>query len=411
MKNVYDIRYEKKFTHILTRKEIRIDKDIYQKTVIILYMYYLDELEKYYTYIDKIPFDIKLVIISSNQNVLDIVSQHNKEKKRENTEYRLKENRGRDISALLITAKDLVENYDYVCFVHDKKEHSEAVKEETDLWVENLWGNLLEDAWYVNQILNEFETREEMGLFVPPEPIGDHFCTWYGFGWHGAFEAAKAIAEQLNLEVDMSSNKPPIAIGTALWFRSKALKKLFDAEWKFEDFHDEKLGKSNYLSYGIERIFPFVAQDAGYCTGTIMTCGYAEKQMSYIQYAMNTLFFEIKKYFPFVSVEDCSKYERNIKKILEYARTRKRLYLYGAGNAGRFCLNALRENMINPQGFLITQIPEKTMLYGLPVYSVCKKGDLQNTSIIITVMDERIREEIVRNLKENNINDFIEFWE
>lgn len=311
----------------------------------------------------------------------------------------------------MITAKDLIEKYEYICFVHDKKEHSEMVREDTDLWVENLWGNLLGDTWYINQVLNDFETNEEIGLFVPPEPIGNHFCTWYGFAWHRAFEVTKTIAKRLELDADICCNKPPISIGTAMWFKSKALKKLFDAEWKYEDFCDEKLQNSNYLSYGIERIFPFVAQDSGYCTGTIMTCEYAERQMSYIQYSMNTLFSEIKKYFPFVSVADCNQYERNIKKIVAYAKTRKNVFLYGAGNAGRFCLNALRDNMIKPEGFLVTSASEENIVYGLPIYSLCQREDLADSSIIITIMDERARREVVQYLEERKITDFIEFWE
>lgn len=38
-----------------------------------------------------------------------------------NVKVILIENRGRDVSALLVGTKDFIMDYDYVCFVHDKK--------------------------------------------------------------------------------------------------------------------------------------------------------------------------------------------------------------------------------------------------------------------------------------------------
>lgn len=155
-----------------------------------------------------------------------------------------------------------------MCFIHDKKEHKPATEKETKLWVENLWGNLIGSSSYIDSILGLLGENERLGILSPPDPIGDHFCTWYGFGWHDSYEITKKLADYLHLEADISEDKPPITIGTALWFKTAALRKLFETGWDYKDFDDHKLDDNNYLSYGIERIFAYVAQDVGFDTGS-----------------------------------------------------------------------------------------------------------------------------------------------
>ena len=55
-----------------------------------------------------------------------------------------------------------------------------------------------------------------------------------------------------------------MAVGTVYWSRVDALRKLFEYEWKYEDFDMEPLAEDGTLSHAIERILEFVARDAGY---------------------------------------------------------------------------------------------------------------------------------------------------
>lgn len=272
MKNVYDIRREKNLIYILSEKayadEELLLSEIYSQTAIIIYLYYIESLSEYYNYIENIPHNIDLYIVSSREEVLEEVRKQLNLLCRQNVKYLWKENRGRDVSALLIVGRDIVSRYKYVCFLHDKKEHNEGIKKDTLLWIENLWGNQIGSPYYIDSILKLFENNKDLGILAPPEPVGDNFDAWYGYGWYRSFDITKAIADKLCLNADLDPNIPPITFGTVLWFRSCAMHKLFDADWKYEDFDDEKLSDENYLSYGIERIFAYVAQDAGYDTGT-----------------------------------------------------------------------------------------------------------------------------------------------
>lgn len=414
MENVYDIRYKKSLSYIIStdeKSEIESDK-LYEKTAVVLYLYYEDTVHLYFKYINSISENIHLYIISSVESVLDKCREYIREKKRDNTFFILKENRGRDITALLIAMGERVLNYTYVAFVHDKKERTPEKKKDTDLWVENLWGNIIENQNYIDKVLSLFEKNEKLGVLAPPDPIGDFFCAWYGYGWHGSFEITKKLAEELELCADLDINKPPVALGTALWFRTKALRKLFEHNWTYLDFDDKCLNNSNYLSYGIERIFPYVAQDAGYDTGEIMTLEYAQKQNNYLHYTIARIFAEMHSFFPIPDIESVNRYKRNLPRLEEFVAQNENIYLYGAGNMGRFCLSLLRRMGRDAEAFIISDEPKEAIIDGVPVFPIDNVAGTLNSKIgvVITVAHPIFQNQILDKLKEIGLKNIFVFW-
>lgn len=423
MKNVYDIRREKKLFYIFS--DIAPDSSpdgetgangrgigvIYAKTAVILYLYYIDTLPVYWPYMERIPKGIDLYILSSRAEVLEEARAHMALVGRGKVFYIQKENCGRDISALLVVGAEIVTRYRYVCFLHDKKEHSPELKKDTDLWIRNLWGNLIGGADYIRQILELFERTESLGVLAPPDPIGDHFCIWYGYGWHQSFSVTERLARELGLKADLSIDKPPITLGTALWFKSEALWKLFERGWRYTDFDDSQLSDPAYISYGIERIFAYVAQDAGYDTGTVTTTSYAEMQMGYLQYSTGRLFAEARSFFPVTCLDDLQRYKRSQEKVVEFAQENRKLYLYGAGEMGRFCFYLLRAENLSAMGYLVSEESREHWLNGLPVSSVQEVGDLSEAAVIITVYDKAVQDVIADRLKERGCHRYIRLWE
>lgn len=414
MKNVYDIRYEKNLTFILPEKSYvsqKVTSEVYKKTAVIMYLYYIDTLATYYRYIENIPECIDTYIISSRKEVLEEVKKHIEMLHKREPGYILKENRGRDISALLVTGREIVSKYEYVCFLHDKKEHYERLKSDNLLWIENLWGNQIGSPDYINGILELFQNNAALGVIAPPEPIGQHFNTWYGFGWYKSFEITKYIAEKLQLNADIRPDKPPVTFGTALWFRSRALKRLFDAGWRYTDFHDGDLSNDHYLSYAIERIFAYVAQDAGYDTGTSMTISYAEKQTAYLQYTTNMIMQEAQRYFPVNNVETLHIFKKNRKRILEFARNNEKIFLYGAGTMGRFCLSVLRSEDFSPVAYIVSEDSGFSVRDGISVLLADEMDWSQDMAVIITVYDPEFQKKIADKLEHMKCSKYIKFWE
>ena len=112
-----------------------------------------------------------------------------------------KNNRGRDVSALLVTFRKYVQKYDYICFVHDKKERDKTVSGDVNLWVRNLWENTLCTQSYVDNILNTFIENPRLGLLVPPEPIGKAFGITERNNWYGNYEKHTAAARNVKYKL------------------------------------------------------------------------------------------------------------------------------------------------------------------------------------------------------------------
>ena len=70
----------------------------------------------------------------------------------------------------------------------------------------------------------------------------------------------------------MSAYKSPVApLGTMFWFRPKAMQPLYAKDWEYNDFPPEPNGIDGSLLHAIERIYPFIVQQAGYYPAVAMT--------------------------------------------------------------------------------------------------------------------------------------------
>ncbi len=406
MKNVYDIRHDKDLYYIFlaenTFNQIKLPQN--KRIAVFVNLYYYDDLEWYVFYLKRIPVSIHIYVFSSDERILNAVS--NEFQDRTGCFAIRKENRGRDISALLVAARSYFLKYDYACFVHDKKwKHSEQ-EATTRLWIENLWQNTLSSESYIADIINLFESKPDIGLLEPPEPIDMHMVAWYYSSWLIDYENTKKLAEQLNLNTTISIEKPPISIGTVFWCRTEALRKLMSYQWKYEDFREEPLPRSGTISHAVERILSFVAQDAGFETGMVMTERYARKLLSFAQYNFQQTFAYLNKISGIENLYQLHKVEEIQRQIKEYFISHEQVFLYGAGYVGKCALSFIKAIGCEPDGFLITGIPSVKECNGLPVYSINDLIDEPGIGIIISVSME-YKNEIIKILHDRGMEDYI----
>ena len=246
MKKVYDIRKEKNLYYILpnngiVNNDILLDK---YSIAIIVNLFYTEDAQWYLEQLYQISDIVDVYVISSVQAILDMVSD-------KNIHLIEKKNRGRDISALLVSCKEIIPNYEYICFLHDKKAQSEAVILQTKLWVENMWFNMIGGREYIKNVINVLIKNSNIGLLVPPEPAGVNWFIWGKELWRNSFEITKRLCIEWDLNCDIDRQIPPITIGTAFWCKTRALRKIFERDWKYEDFQDEPLPSDGTLSHAI----------------------------------------------------------------------------------------------------------------------------------------------------------------
>lgn len=409
MENVYEILNKKDLMYILSdQKENEIEmNDVLRDVAIIANLYYPDTLERYFTYFDQVPNGIFIYIFCSNSIAYESIESYIKRKDNRHIQLIKKENRGRDIGTLLVASRELMRRYKIVGFVHDKKVSIDYLKKDGEGWISNLWGNTLNSTGYIYNILALFETKKNIGMLVPPAPIGEYMGAWYENAWYNNYENTVRLADELNLNCVMDSGVSPITLGTVFWARTVALRKLFEKDWKYEDFDEEPLPYDGTISHAVERILAYVVQDAGYDTGIIMNVLYAEKLIMFLQRSMSKTFDILRDTLGIANIAAASSYESGKEYLLEFCRRNKEICIYGAGIRGKKCLNFLRIIGYTPTCFCVTKRNTNgNDVEGIPVMEIQDMVNLKSIGIIIAV-NHSLQGEIINTLKELNFHNFI----
>lgn len=400
--NIYDIRNKEERVYILPN--IDLEDKSNKKITLIVNLYYEELLLEELRYISQIDEEITVVLISSNNTIINFLEAY--EGKKDNWIIEKKVNRGRDISALLVCGRKYVETCDYLCFMHDKKEHGMETRDETRFWNKNLWENMLAGNYYIRNVIARLEKEDDLGLLVPPEPIGDYLNAWYTKSWGRDFENTKKLARDLGIKADISSDYPPATIGTMFWCKTKAIKSLYNIPWKYESFDDEPLAKDGTINHAIERVIAYVTQDAGYKMGTVMVDTFASEMYITVQEKMRESYQILEDIWGVSKLVQLQELPRKLDFAKNIFKKNSCIYLYGAGIEGKRWLKILRSVMCEPLAFLETS-PQSRYVDDLPVYSIEEIED-KNICIIIATNSEYY-EEIEEILKGRGFNHFYFF--
>lgn len=191
------------------------------------------------------------------------------------------ENRGRDVSALLIGFKEYIHNYDYICFMHDKKTNQYKPLTIGESFCYKCFEGCLASEEYVENIISLFENDKKIGMLTPPPPFHGVYFPVIGGEWGNNFNGVVELSQKLKLNVIISQSHEPItSLGTMFWFRPAAMKTLIDYDWKYSDFPPEPNDTDSTLLHEIERIYGFVPQHEGYYTAWVMTDQLASNEIT-----------------------------------------------------------------------------------------------------------------------------------
>jgi rhamnosyltransferase len=404
MDNIYDIRKERQLQFIFSTEHTCFvpNNEKLGTVAVVVNLYYTEKVEYYSRYLNRMPEYIDLYIFSSKEETLFEVKKvlHHR-----NTIYVRKKNRGRDLSAFLVSFRLYIDKYDIVCFVHDKKEHAPWLKADVDKWNENLWGNMIASSEYIYNVLQLFEEYPRMGMLFPPEPVGEIRTAWFKASWYENFDNCLQLANKMGLTADIREDKPPIALGSVFWARREVLSKLLEMNWKYTDFPEEPMPNDFTISHAIERVLGYLAQDAGYDTGTIMTEKYASWLLSYLQDYVRLMFSEVSDRIGVDNFNQLRLLSVQKEKLLDYIGLHSCFYLYGAGKQGITVLNLLREKGMEPAGFVVSDGNKRNeSIKGLKVYEL-KDICTESVGIILTVY-YHFQEEMIRKLETYGIEDY-----
>lgn len=378
-----------------------------ESVVVIIHLYYDDQIDKYLKYIYNIPENVDIIFTVSDKKI-QIILETVLSGKRKNYKFIYKENRGRDISALLVACREEVLKYNIVCFLHDKKAINSQLEKDTEEWIYCLWENTIGSTEYINNVIGSFMTNPKLGLLTPPAPLTENLTYAYGNTWGENFENTKELAEYMHLDCEMNEGQQPTALGMVFWARTEALLKLFNITWNYTDFEPEPLKIDGTLSHAIERILPYVVQDAGFVTGKIFTDMYVQEKICFGESILRVVFSILQDVCGVSRISEAKKIVKQIEEIKIFGSKFKHLYIYGAGYYGRVCFRRMLDLGIPIDAFLeSTTDSEQKVLYEIPVKCIDDISLDDKTGIIVAVSaqyDNEIQMELcIRHIQDKQI--------
>jgi rhamnosyltransferase len=351
--NINDIRRTMHLNYTLPT-HTQIDEDLSkQRSAFIFHIYFLDLLSMTFRYLSSIPEETDLYITTTEDKIEAIRSFAKQHDFKHRITFINVQNRGRDVSALYVAAKDVVLDgqYDVIGFAHDKKStqnldkghHGTESRGFSYLLLENTLGS----TDYVHNILAKFAQSPRLGLLTPPPPIhGVYFAHTIPSDWGANFKNTKTLLERrLHIHVPLDELKPSLsAIGSCFWFRVAALRPLFEAEWEYSDFLPERLMQEDgTVSHAIERANGYVVQSNGYYPAWAMNDQCSRIELDSLWYATSELVGALgpkRTGETLLDLELWSYTKSNSAWQRGFARLKREIYL-GSRNAAKHIAGAL----------------------------------------------------------------------
>lgn len=244
---------------------------------LVLHIYYQELAQYCYKYVTSMPEGTDIYITVPSEEKKKYVEKVFEPLKGYKWEIRIVGNIGRDVAPFLVGCKDIIDKYDLICKVHDKKVYQVMPMSIGESWAYKCFENLLKNKTFVENVIATFEQNPFLGMLTPPVPNHGPYYPTCGKGeWGDNFAVTKEVAEKLGVKVNMNRDKEPVApLGSMFWVRTKALKSLFAHDWQYQEFPEEPIETDATVLHAIERVYPFCVQHEGYYPALLMVDTYA----------------------------------------------------------------------------------------------------------------------------------------
>lgn len=285
---------------------IKNDISLNYKIGIHIHIYYTDMISIFFNYLKDSPvyFDLYISVVTEEAKILceDSFNLLDKLKK---LSVKICPNIGRDIAPWIVEFKEEQKNYDFFCHIHSKKT---VYNSNLNKWSEYLFNNLISRDAMIN-IINYFIKDESVGVICPPvygkvfpclfsfSPNSSHDLLYNGTIYNDARGLANLLS-QMNIKYNPRYCNFIFPTGTMLWYRPKALYRIFDLNLQYSDFPEEPIPETGTIAHSLERSISIAAEYSGYKTKFYLTL--TELINSHFEYyilfkEINELQYEINK--------------------------------------------------------------------------------------------------------------------
>lgn len=102
--------------------------------------------------------------------------------------------------------------------------------------------------------------------------------------------------------------------------------------------------------------------------------------------------------------EPTKHFSENLNDLLNFVEN-KEIMCYGAGKYGRIVYSYLKQNNLEPQGFIVSHKQNDNILFGKPIYELGEVSRDTHKCVLVTVSDRFIHE-VISTIKENGTFDY-----
>jgi len=292
------------------------------KTALIMSLFYEDQVSIMLQRASYLPPDADIIAVSSKPAILSEC-----EKKLALLPNRIflidHKNRGRDVAALLVAAREIAQNYELLCVIHDKKS-SHISYANGRMFRNHCLDNLLKNSIMVENIIKRFASDEQLGMMAPPLPVEGKFYGIISREWTNNFPLAIKLAEQLDLRCTPDPDKMPVApYGGMFWCRIQAIAPLLSCPWTYEDFPEEPVANDGTILHAIERLYGFICQSQGLLPAYVLSDSEAPRYIGDLYF---TLREQNRRRFRFIHGVTLREWTENFDELTEYyIRDKERL--------------------------------------------------------------------------------------
>lgn len=292
LENLAIIKKNMQFNFILpTKQSYDVDEIIKNRRIaLVMHIYYEDQIEVCLKYAMSMPETCDVYITTDTDEKVTAIQKIFSKMPCGKLEVRKRNNVGRDLSTLIVEFREEIKQYDYVCYAHDKKVKQIEPRTIGGGFAYKCFENILSTKDFVKNVLHLFESNRRLGMVAPPPPNHGEYYFIIGQEWGMNYQVTKELLEKLQLNVPISDQYEPVsALGSMFWFRPKALKKLLDYPWTYEELPKEPVNEDGTILHAVERIHGFAAQSEGYYSGYLLCDKSASIELTNLEHMVRTL--------------------------------------------------------------------------------------------------------------------------
>lgn len=254
------------------------------RVAVFAHIYYAEMVDEFLKRVDNIPAPFDFFITTATKESQALIQKRMKGFKGGKIEVRVVAfNRGRDMSSLFITFRDIILSgkYELALRLHSKKT-PQMSPHISETFMDHLVENLVPSREFVANLFDIIEADPNIGLVIPPV-IHIGFGT-LGHSWFNNRASFTKVAKTMGIDVPFDDFTPVAPYGTMYWFRCAALKPLFAYPWKWADYNPEPHHVDGGLAHIQERLIAYVAQNEGYRTETVLSTALAGRYYAKLEY-------------------------------------------------------------------------------------------------------------------------------